>query len=122
VKPTFSIANRIKALRNAIVGLLHVLRNEHAMWFHAAFAVLVVMAGTYYHVLAADWRWLVLGITLIWCAEVMNTAVELVCDALHPTHHPLIGKAKDVAAGAVLCAGTGAVIIIASVFWPYVFG
>jgi diacylglycerol kinase (ATP) len=110
----------MKAMRLSVEGFVHVLRNEHAMWFHAGVAALVVLAGVYFHISLADWRWLVLGITLIWCAEVMNTAIEIVCDAMHPGHHPLIGKAKDVAAGAVFCAFLGAATIYALVFWPYV--
>ena len=51
----------------------------------------------------------------------MNTAVETVCDALHPDHNKLIGIAKDVAAGAVLMSGVGAVVIGLLTFWPYLF-
>jgi diacylglycerol kinase (ATP) len=118
----FSIANRMKAMRLSIAGFLYVFRNEHAMWFHAGSASLIVVAGLYFQISAIDWRWIVLAITLVWGAEVMNTAIEFVCDAVHPEHHPLIGKAKDVAAGAVFCAVLGAAIILALVFWPYVFG
>jgi diacylglycerol kinase (ATP) len=121
VKPTFSIANRMKAMRLSIAGFLSVLRSEHAMWFHAGSAALIVVAGQYFQISAIDWRWVVLAITLVWCAEAMNTAIEIVCDAMHPEHHPLIGKAKDVAAGAVFCAVLGAAVMVALVFWPYVF-
>ena len=37
----------------------------------------------------------------------MNTAFEFLADATHPSFHPLIGKAKDVAAGAVAHRGGG---------------
>ena len=37
-------------------------------------------------------------------AELANTALETLADHLHPDHHPEIGVAKDVAAGAVLVA------------------
>jgi diacylglycerol kinase (ATP) len=118
----FSIANRMKAMRLSLAGFLYVVRNEHAMWFHAAIACLLVLAGLYFQISSTDWRWIVLSITLVWGAEVMNTAIEIVCDAMHPEHDPLIGKAKDVAAGAVFCAVLGAAIILALVFWPYVYG
>jgi diacylglycerol kinase (ATP) len=81
----------------------------------------VVIAGFFLGVTPQDWRWLVLGIALVWGAEAMNTAVEMACDAISQDHHPLIGKAKDAAAGAVLVAAIAAVIIGALVFWPYVF-
>jgi diacylglycerol kinase len=53
-------------------------------------------------------------------AEVLNTAVEFLTDVASPTFHPIAGKAKDVAAGAVLIAAIGAVVIGLLVFWPHV--
>ncbi len=117
----FSIPGRIRAFGYAIVGLAHVFKTQHAMWFHSFTAACVIVAGLYFNVSSTDWRWLVLAITLVWGAETMNTAVEIVCDAVSLNHHPLIGKSKDVAAGAVLVAAIGAAIIGALVFWPYIF-
>lgn len=54
----------------------------------------------------------------VWRAEGLNTALELLADATSPVFHPLIGKAKDVAAGAVLLAALGAVIIGVLIFGP----
>jgi diacylglycerol kinase (ATP) len=116
----FTFVGRMRAFGYAIKGLGYVFKTQHAMWFHTLTATCVVAAGFYLHVSLADWRWLVLAITLVWTAEAMNTAVESVCDALHPDHNKLIGTAKDVAAGSVLVAALGAAIIGALVFVPYV--
>jgi diacylglycerol kinase (ATP) len=56
---------------------------------------------------------------LVWLGEALNTAVELLADAVSPTPHPLIGRAKDVAAGGVLLAAGAAVVIGLMVFIPY---
>lgn len=40
----------------------------------------------------------------------LNTAIEFLTDAAVPDRHPLVGKAKDVAAGAVLIAAVNAVV------------
>ena len=117
----FSVRNRMKAFRYAISGFSYVFKSQHAMWFHCLTASLVVIAGFCFHVSASDWRWLVLAITLVWGAETMNTAVEIVCDAVSLDHHPLIGKSKDVAAGAVLVANLGSIVLLALTFWPYLF-
>ena len=119
-RPPFGVISRTKAFGYAVKGLAYVFRTQHAMWFHSFTASCVIAAGVYLHVSLADWRWLVLAITLVWTAEAMNTAIESVCDALHPEHHRLIGTAKDVAAGSVLVAALGAAIIGALVFVPYV--
>lgn len=44
----------------------------------------------------------ILAIGLVVAAEAFNAAIEYLADALHPQHHPLVGAAKDAAAGAVL--------------------
>ncbi len=120
-RPPFSVAGRMKAFGYAISGLAYVFRTQHAMWFHTLTAAGVVLTGIYLQVSVNDWRWLALAITLVWTAEAMNTAVESVCDALHPDHNPIIGIAKDVAAGSVLVAAMGAAVIGTLTFWPYIF-
>ena len=117
----FSVIGRMRAFGYAISGLIYVFKTQHAMWFHSLMAGVVVALGVNLHIAASDWRWLVLAITLVWSAEAMNTAVELVCDTITTEHHPLIGKAKDVAAGAVLAAAIGAATIGILVFWPHFF-
>ena len=50
--------------------------------------------------------WALVGLAagLVLVAELANTALETLADLLHPEHHPEVGIAKDVAAGAVLVA------------------
>ncbi len=115
----FSIAGRIRAFGYAFAGLFYAFKIGHAIWIQSAIAAVVVLIGFYLHISMNDWRWIALAITLVWTTEIMNTAVESVCDALHPDHHPMIGKAKDAAAGAVLMAGFGAIVIGLLTFWPY---
>jgi diacylglycerol kinase (ATP) len=55
---------------------------------------------------------------LIRIAETLNTAVERLTDLVSPEYHPLAGKVKDVAAGAVLVAMLAAVSIGLVVFGP----
>jgi diacylglycerol kinase (ATP) len=61
-----------------------------------------------------------LAIVSVWTAEALNTAFEFLTDVASPSFHPIAGQAKDVAAGAVLLAAVGAVIIGALVFGPKV--
>jgi diacylglycerol kinase (ATP) len=56
----------------------------------------------------------------VWTAEALNTAFEFLCDVASPDFHPLVAKAKDVAAGAVLICAVGAVAVGGCVFAPYV--
>lgn len=52
--------------------------------------------------------------------EILNTAVEALVDLACPVAHPLAATAKDLAAGAVLCASAAAVAVGAVAFWPVI--
>lgn len=87
---------------------------------HLAATVAVVIAGFGFGLGASEWCWIVLAVVMVWTTEALNTALEFLTDVASPEFHPLAGKAKDVAAGAVLISAIGAVIIGVIVFAPYV--
>lgn len=93
--------------------------SQHNAWIHAGASILVIATGWWLEITRAEWLWVVLAVMAVWSAEALNTAFEFLADATNPTFHPLIGKAKDVAAGSVLIAALGAVIIGVLVFGPH---
>jgi len=102
----------------AIKGI-RLLAAEPNARIHAAATIIVCAAGFYFGFTREEWRWIVLSIALVWAAEGFNTAIEFLADALTPNYHPLIEKAKDVAAGAVLITACGTLIIGLSIIGPY---
>ena len=48
----------------------------------------------------------------------MNTAIEFVVDLVSSQYHDLAGKAKDVAAAAVLLTAFGAIVVGFLIFFP----
>jgi len=58
-----------------------------------------------------DWAVLSTTIAMVWTAEFLNTALEIVVDLASPDLHPLARAGKDVGAAAVLIAASSAVII-----------
>ena len=109
----------MRSVGHALRGIAALLRSQHNAWVHAAATIAVCGLGLVLGVGAADWLWLVFAITLVWMAEAFNTALELACDAASPEFHPLVGRAKDVAAGAVLIGALGATVVGCLVFLPY---
>jgi len=74
-------------------------------------AVGVVVAGLYLRVSKGEWLALLLCIALVLSLEMVNAAIEKLCDHLHPEQHPSIGKVKDMAAGAVLWSAAISAVI-----------
>jgi diacylglycerol kinase (ATP) len=116
----FTFTGRLRSFRYAFRGVRLMLASQHNAWVHAAATVLVVIAGFGLNVSRVDWCLLVAAIAGVWVAEGMNTAFEFLCDVASPEFHPIVEKAKDVAAGAVLVSAMGAVAIGALVFVPQV--
>lgn len=110
---------RLKTFSCALRGIVVLLRTQPNARFHALASVFVVIFGLLCHLPTQSWLWLAVAIALVWIAEGLNTAVELLADTVHPQQHPGIRDAKDVAAGAVLIAALVASVIGAVIFSPY---
>jgi diacylglycerol kinase (ATP) len=117
----FSLSDRARSFRYAFAGVAYMLRSQHNAWLHLAITLAVCLAGWGLAISAADWRWLIVAIVLVWVAETMNTAFEYVCDVISPEFHHSVARAKDIAAGAVLICAGGAVLIGVVTFWPYLW-
>lgn len=113
----FSFRRRLESFRHAAHGL-SVLLGQHNARIHVVAGLSVIAAGAALEVSRGDWLALVFAMGLVLTAEALNTGVELLADAAVPERHPLVGKAKDVAAGAVLLAATTATAVAALVFGP----
>jgi diacylglycerol kinase (ATP) len=118
VRP-FSLGARLRSFVYAGRGIRTMLASQHNAWVRAAATCAVVIAGCIADVSRLEWLALVLAIVSVWTAEALNTAFEFLCDVASPDFHPLVEKAKDVAAGAVLICALGAVAIAGIVFVPY---
>ncbi len=115
----FSVRDRCASFSYALRGISAVARSEHNMWLHLGAAASVSLLGVVLNIDLAAWRWIAACIGLVLFAETVNTAIEALCDALHPSHSPAIGQVKDIAAGAVLICAATATVIGALTFAPY---
>ena len=91
-------------------------RTQANVRIHLAIAVLAVLAGFWLGLSRLEWVAVVLCIALVPALEAVNTALEFLTDLVSPEIHPLAGKAKDVAAAAVLLAAIGGAAVGLIVF------
>ena len=112
---------RVASFGHAGRGVWRALRSEVHLRFHAVATVVVLGLGFYYGLSRLEWALVALAAAGVWTAELLNTAIEALTDLASPDFHPLAGTAKDVAAGAVLLAVVGAVVVGALVFGPHLF-
>jgi diacylglycerol kinase len=113
------IVGRIKSIRYAVKGFFLLLTTENAIIAQSTIAVLFVCLGFYLDIDRMEWGLQFLAIGLVLSIESLNTAVEKICDFIHPDHHEKIGFIKDVASGAVTFAALTAFAIAVLIYAPY---
>jgi diacylglycerol kinase (ATP) len=105
------------AVRYALRGVRFMLAERNCQVLAAA-TLAVAVAGLYFSLQALEWCAVIGATALVWVAEGLNTALEQLTDLVSPGFHPLAGKAKDIAAGAVLLAVLAAISIGVVIFGP----
>lgn len=111
------IRGRSNSFKYAFSGFFYVLKTQKNAWLHLAATIVVVSVSLWLKIGRLEWLAILLVIGLVWMAEFMNTALEVIVDLASPEKHPLAKVAKDVGAASVLIAAILAVIIGVSILW-----
>lgn len=112
------VKKRIRSFGYAFKGLWDLLHHHPNAQIHLLAILVVVTAGFIFGINKYEWLAVLLCCALVLSLEAVNSAVEYLADAISREHHPLLGKAKDIAAAAVLVAAIGAVVVAGIVFLP----
>jgi diacylglycerol kinase (ATP) len=95
----------------AAEGIVHAVRTQRNLWIHFAIAIAVLVAAIGFGATKLELAVLLLAITFVLIAELVNTAVEAAVDIASTSFDPMAKIAKDIAAGAVLVAALNAVAV-----------
>jgi diacylglycerol kinase (ATP) len=101
----------LESFNYAFEGIIHVLRTQRNMRIHFAIAAAVLVAALAFGVDRVELIALLLAISFVLIAEMINSALEAGIDFATTSFDPLAKLAKDIAAGAVLIATVNAVAI-----------
>jgi diacylglycerol kinase (ATP) len=107
----------MKSFKHAFNGLGLVVRTQRNMRIHICFVFYVVMAGLVSELPAPEWAAVLICSGLVLALECINTALERLCDTLHPGKSEGIRKAKDASAAAVLCAALSSAAVGLLIFF-----
>jgi diacylglycerol kinase (ATP) len=117
VKPT----RFIDSVNCAIEGIIYTARTQKHMRNHFLSALVLLLAVLFLNVTPIEFTLLTLTVCFVLFAELVNTAIEVVVDMVSPEYHPLAKIAKDVAAGSVLVASIGAMVMGYLILSKYIF-
>lgn len=86
----------------AIEGICHAIGTERHLRFHLVACFYVVFFGFLYELTRTLWCITMLSASSVIGFELINTAVESLCNYVQPSFHSLIKVTKDISSGGVL--------------------
>jgi diacylglycerol kinase (ATP) len=95
----------------AAEGVVHAVRTQRNLWIHFAIAIAVLVAAIGFGATKLELAVLLIAITFVLVAELVNTAVEAAVDVASTSFDPMAKIAKDIAAGAVLVSALNALAV-----------
>lgn len=104
----------------AFRGLRFVWISEVNFRIHVYIACSVILFGILLKITLSEWLWVGFSIGLVLSMEIINSAIETIIDYMFPHFHEVAGKAKDIAAAAVLISALLAAFIGMIIFVPKV--
>ena len=106
------------SFKHAGAGIAAAFATQRNMRIHAAFALAAIILGFVCRITVAEWAVVLICIGVVFGLECINTALEAIVDLASPHYHELAKRAKDAAAGGVLCAAICSLIIGIILFAP----
>ena len=98
-------------------GLKAVWVEERNFRIEIVIGIVTVLFGIIWDLTQTEWMFIFIAIAMVLSAEILNTAVEDICNKIEPAQNPLIGKIKDMMAGFVLVSCVASVLIGLIVFF-----
>ena len=110
------ILKTIDSFNHAIAGLIHAIRTQRNMQIHLTAAILVLAFSLFFDLSRIELGLIIVAISLVIFAELINTAVEVIIDILSQEYNFKARIAKNISAAAVVIAAGNAIFIAYLVF------
>jgi len=111
------ILKTIESFNHAIAGLIHAIRTQKNMKIHLTAAIFVLFFSLLFDLSRVELSLIIIAISLVIFAELINTAVEIIIDILTQDYSFKARIAKNISAAAVVVAAGNAIFIAYLVFF-----
>lgn len=113
-----NLKKTLKSFKYAFRGVGALAQSENNFKVHVFSVVLVIISSFTLRINKREWLIVIMLIGFVLTAEAFNTAIEKICDFIHPEYHDRIGEIKDLAAAGVLIAAMVAFVVGLLIFVP----
>ena len=108
----------IRSFAYAWQGIVHCYKKQLNFRIHLLVLLIVAIAAFVFEISSTEWLFIIASSALVLALELMNTAIEYLCDIITKDQHPSIKIIKDVAAASVLIAAAGSAATGIIIFLP----
>lgn len=115
------LRNRIKSFEYAFAGLKAALKTEVHLKLFTIIAICVIVLGIIANITLMEWMFVLSAIVLVISLELVNSAIEKLCNLVDPQKNNSIKYIKDVMAASVFLASIYAAIVGTMIAWHYFF-
>ncbi len=111
--------DRVKSMEYAVNGFFKIM-SESSIKVQITVCIIMSIVGFWVGITRVEWMFQLLCFGLVLSVEGLNTAIEEICDFIHPDYHKQIGLIKDMSAGSVVFAVLFSVIVGVIIYTPYI--
>ena len=108
----------MKSANHAIEGIIYAVRTQRHMRWHLFVALVALILGLSLNISRVEFVLLCTAVMLVLVTEMLNTAIEKTIDMICREFHPHAKNAKDIAAGVVLIASIGSLMLAYLILYP----
>lgn len=110
-----------KSFFNAFRGIFLMLKNERNFQIEATAFFINLFLIFYLKLTTIDAILILIVCFAVLSAEIFNTAIEKLCDFIHPKFDKRIGFIKDISAGAVFLMTVLSIVVGILIYSKYIF-
>jgi diacylglycerol kinase len=108
----------LKSFVFAFQGLKDCVLHEKNFQIQFVISIFIVAAGIFFSISKAEWLVILICFAVVLSLEIINSAIEKLCDLVCPDFNLTIKKVKDMSASAVLFSAIISFIIGCIIFFP----
>lgn len=101
---SFSLKKWFKSFNYSVNGIKLFFEIEYNSWIHTIAAIIVIAIGLSLGLNTYEWCLIAIAIGIVFIAEIINTAIEILTDMVSPGYSEQAKKVKDLASAGVLIA------------------
>ena len=108
-------------IKYSINGIKCYAREGKSIIIYIVCSILEIIFGFLYHINGLEWILIICILGFILSIELVNTAIEAVCDSITKEYNPLIKIAKDCGSAATFVVFIVAIILNIIIFAPKIY-